>query len=571
LLLFINTQIFIKMIKHIFYQITFLLALINLYSNEKIELIIPSYNVEDYCERTIQSIINQDYQDFTVHYIDDGSSDNTYLKVTNYIKKFPLELQEKFNVYRFENHKGSVERLYESISKCEDDRKIVFFEGNCSFLKKDSLTKISNSLDPKKIWLIYGQSQEHLSKKREKTKKFSSKNLFTNSMRGKNFKRARIKAFYAGLFKKVAIKDFFFRSKFIDENFDIAYMFPMMEMAREKTLFFSEALCEYSKKHDLLDLKRSCSKSPIKCKRQIVNIKPYRKAKTYKLKKYKNQNVDIIVFSYNRPIQLYAFLESAYKYILGFNKIEVIYRSDNKAFSLAYNDVKRNFPNVHFVKQSLSPFSDFKPIVNRTIFSLQNTANYIAFAVDDIIVKDYIDLQNCIKLLKQTSAYFFSLRLGKNIDYCYMANSKQNIPFHVDIEKDMLAWKIDSAQGDWFDQNSVDMTIYKKKDIKKSFNKINFKNPTELEINWNSYINTKKRNKSHIGLSYNVSKCINIPINIVFQSQNRHMNLFSPEELLSKYNQGLKIDIDMYHQFENCSVHMDSVPRFIDRPLKSRK
>lgn len=50
----------------------------------KISIIIPAYNVEDYIEKCLLSVFNQNYKDYEVIVINDGSTDNTL----NIIKKF---------------------------------------------------------------------------------------------------------------------------------------------------------------------------------------------------------------------------------------------------------------------------------------------------------------------------------------------------------------------------------------------------------------------------------------------------------------------------------------------------
>ena len=45
-----------------------------------------------------------------------------------------------------------------------------------------------------------------------------------------------------------------------------------------------------------------------------------------------NNNVDIIIFSYDRPLQLYAFLESIDQYCVGVGKCFVLYRASDKDY-----------------------------------------------------------------------------------------------------------------------------------------------------------------------------------------------------------------------------------------------
>ena len=46
-------------------------------NTEKISVIVPSYNIEEYVERTVKSICNQTYQNLDIILVNDGSSDNT--------------------------------------------------------------------------------------------------------------------------------------------------------------------------------------------------------------------------------------------------------------------------------------------------------------------------------------------------------------------------------------------------------------------------------------------------------------------------------------------------------------
>lgn len=45
--------------------------------NKKLSIIVPVYNVEQYLDQCIESIVNQDYRDFTLILVDDGSTDSS--------------------------------------------------------------------------------------------------------------------------------------------------------------------------------------------------------------------------------------------------------------------------------------------------------------------------------------------------------------------------------------------------------------------------------------------------------------------------------------------------------------
>jgi len=46
--------------------------------NDKISIIVPIYNVEEYVEKCIKSLINQTYKNIEIILVDDGSTDSSY-------------------------------------------------------------------------------------------------------------------------------------------------------------------------------------------------------------------------------------------------------------------------------------------------------------------------------------------------------------------------------------------------------------------------------------------------------------------------------------------------------------
>lgn len=54
--------------------------------NQMISVIVPVYNVEKYIHETIQSVVNQTYQDWELLLVEDGSSDNSRVVIEEYIK-----------------------------------------------------------------------------------------------------------------------------------------------------------------------------------------------------------------------------------------------------------------------------------------------------------------------------------------------------------------------------------------------------------------------------------------------------------------------------------------------------
>jgi len=267
--------------------------------------------------------------------------------------------------------------------------------------------------------------------------------------------------------------------------------------------------------------------------------------------------VDLIFFSFDRPMQLYALLESTEKFVSHHGKIHVICRSSNNSFLDAYKILEKRFNKVNFVYQAES--SEFKHLL-MNLFNANNS-DYICFGVDDIIVKDYIDLSFCaIALKKYKNAYGFYLRLGKNIDYCYSENIGTPAP-KMDISQGLCLWKFADGKGDWNYPNTVDMTIYKKNEILADIEKCPMSNPSNFENQW-----AVKADHNKYGICFYKSKIVNIPLNVVDPNNtNRHMNNYSCNELLEKFNCGYKIDINKLFRIDNRSPHFAFPIEFINR------
>src|SRR5579872_7038262 len=77
---------------------------------------------------------------------------------------------------------------------------------------------------------------------------------------------------------------------------------------------------------------------------------------------------DILIYSKDRPMQLYALLESIEQRVCGSGKITVIYHTSRSEYEDGYHIVKNDFPCAAFVKQGAKPAKDFMPLTVKAIF-----------------------------------------------------------------------------------------------------------------------------------------------------------------------------------------------------------
>lgn len=84
-------------------------------SDEKVAIIIPAYNEEVNAVKTIENLLQQDYENLEIIFVDDGSKDNTYANVSNVYSN-----HEKVKVLTKENG-GKASALNFGIANCNSD------------------------------------------------------------------------------------------------------------------------------------------------------------------------------------------------------------------------------------------------------------------------------------------------------------------------------------------------------------------------------------------------------------------------------------------------------------------
>lgn len=105
----------------------------------KFSIIIPCYNAKKFLPSSIESVLNQSFDDFEIIIIDDGSTDGSDALLAEYEKK-----DSRIHVYRFENAGVGISRS-RGISLAEGDY-IIFLDSDDS-INPELLEKLSNTID----------------------------------------------------------------------------------------------------------------------------------------------------------------------------------------------------------------------------------------------------------------------------------------------------------------------------------------------------------------------------------------------------------------------------------------
>ncbi len=528
-------------------------------------IVIPSYNNEKYAERNIRSALDQEYGNYEIFFIDDCSMDRTLTVVEETSKNHPH--RDKLHIIRNEKNLGALANFYNTIHQLDNQKIVVVLDGDDHLAHNKVLEKLNSYYENPDVWITYGSYLEYPSY-REGTfsRPIDVKILKEGSIKRKAWLTSHLRTFYAGLFNRVPLSDFLHKGKFYPSSADTAMMLPMIELAREHTYFIPEIFYIYNYENPNNDTLKNQKQQQffdglirkIPCKTALSEhpSEPF-------LIKAKDK-ADVFVFSYNRPLQLYACLESIDRFIPDYENIFVLYRASEERFEKSYDVVKKQFKHVQFFEQPrINPHIAFKPMVLDLVFNARKSSSkYIAFCTDDIIVKEGFSLTEGILALKETDAYGVYYRLGSHISVCFMTNEKNQLPLFIPFKDKFLAWEFDTATGDFDYPNSVDFTLYEKNKIERDLKELDYKFPNKMEEFWSN-----RANHELVGLCYTNSKIVNIPLNIVseYEYENRQLNLYTAEDLQQKFEDGLKLDISPLYNVKNISAHIDYDPNFIPR------
>lgn len=105
----------------------------------RFSIIIPAYNVEDFLPACLDSVLSQDFADYEIILVDDGSTDSTTTICRQYAQKDP-------RVHLIIQPNSGLSEARNSGVKKSTGEYLIFLDGDDS-LTSDALTKIANAFD----------------------------------------------------------------------------------------------------------------------------------------------------------------------------------------------------------------------------------------------------------------------------------------------------------------------------------------------------------------------------------------------------------------------------------------
>ena len=238
-----------------------------IFENKPFVIIIMSYNNAPYVEKNLLSVLSQDYDNYRILYIDDASTDGTKRKVKQMIEEH--DPTGRIRLIENSENKGAMHNLYHGVHACKNGEIVVTVDGD-DFLAHPNVLRSLNAYyaDPN-VWLTYGNYVGYTfhSVKAgltpEKSAHFKGiaspldlKILKKRGVRRHPFVTSHLRTFYAGLFKRIKRQDFLHEGKFFSTTYDMACMFPMIELAGGHDYFIEEVLYLYNLENPISDFRR---------------------------------------------------------------------------------------------------------------------------------------------------------------------------------------------------------------------------------------------------------------------------------------------------------------------------
>jgi len=267
--------------------------------------------------------------------------------------------------------------------------------------------------------------------------------------------------------------------------------------------------------------------------------------------------INAVIFSKDRAIQLHALLSSFFDTKIGECGAVVIYVASTEAHKKAYDEVAIIFQKrVKFVEEVLFP--SFKSCLVHTVSGF--SSGKVFFLVDDILFTEMVDYQFLSSLdLAET---IFSLRMGEHLTYSYVLASKQPLPKSLEFKKDYLTWKWREGLFDWGYPLSVDGHIFSIPEVLLWSIHLKYSSPSSFE---GSLQRLRSIYLFKRGMSFRKSRLVNIPANRVQSEVDNFHGLVHQDDLLQKWNDQLAINHSKFIGWNNYSVHQEADFEFVRR------
>lgn len=238
-------------------------------------IIIPSYNCKDWVLKNLNSVFSQVYNEYSVVYIDDASTDGTAAAVTEYVENNNIS-DDSFKLIANPFNKGKMENLYYAVQEAQDNTIVVVLDGDDWLASPNVLQILNKVYNSDDIWMTNGSYV--IDPSNQVVSPQINESYWAGIIRKKSWEFSHLGSFRKELFCKIKRKDLMNKQgEFWATTSDQAIMWPMAEMAGPKHFrAIKEVLYVYNRNNPLSD-DRAHRSDQLLTEQVIRNKSPYDK------------------------------------------------------------------------------------------------------------------------------------------------------------------------------------------------------------------------------------------------------------------------------------------------------
>lgn len=220
----------------------------------RVIVISPFYNTGKEIIKCIKSLKIQNFTNFEVYFIDDMSTDNT---LEHYYSEIGNDT--RFNITINTEKKYALRNTVDCLNNLnlDDDAVIIQVDGDDFLYDENSIGKVVECYNYTGCWVTYGSYINKSSGLRGACSSKLPKEIIENQeIRKYPWVTSHLKTFKYGIFKKILIQDLKDKhGEWLKTAWDLALMYPLIEMACEKVVYIPEILYVYNDESEISDVK----------------------------------------------------------------------------------------------------------------------------------------------------------------------------------------------------------------------------------------------------------------------------------------------------------------------------
>jgi hypothetical protein len=251
------------------------------------------------------------------------------------------------------------------------------------------------------VWITYGNHLTYPEYKKGESFPVMRGILEKGGARKSPWAFSHLRTFYAGLFKKIALEHLMYQGSFFPTTYDLAIMFPMIEMAREHTFFIPDIHYIYNFANPISDCKSNLAKQQFfdQWIRKLPVYAPLERPPSEEV--FASRSLEVVLFTVEDPAMAQKALALLPK---GRQKGRqtVIYSEKEPG---QYDAIKEHFTNVHWIEGS--------EIAKVSKILEDSDASYVMFGSDRFVQKANFD--HILDALDTTQAKLFLFNCREDV------------------------------------------------------------------------------------------------------------------------------------------------------------